>query len=343
MNSLDATLAERCARLAMAGLVREYPNQIALMLRSDADVRSPRELTPAFYGCYDWHSAVHSHWCLVRLLKRFPQAEWAGDAMEVLSAHLTESNLKSEAAYVGAEHRRGFERPYGLAWLLQLVAELHEWENPAGRKWRTDLTDLERIAVSRFSEWLPQLSFPIRSGEHSQTAFAMGLAWDYAMSTGDDRFQELLRSRAIDFHGTDREAPLDYEPSGHDFLSPCLAEADLMRRVLDADAFAAWVDAFLPRLSRDGSAGWLPPVVATDRSDGKIAHLDGLNLSRAWMLEGIAGALPTGDARRPALSASADQHREKAFTAVSNEDYALTHWIGTFAVYLLSGRGRPGS
>ena len=336
---MKTTTAERIARLALDGLHREYPNQMALVLNSDADVRPPRKSTPAFYGCYDWHSAVHGHWCLVRLLRLFPAASWAKDARSALARSLTVANLAAEETYLKGTGREGFERPDGLAWLLQLAAELHEWDDLDAKQWLQNLLPLEQLAVDRLSVWLPKLTHPIRSGEHSQTAFAMGLALDWARIAGDNRFETLLERRTLDFHQDDCDAPLGYEPSGHDFLSPCLAEADLMRRVLDPEEFASWLEGFLPGLPRDSSTSWLTAVTPTDVSDGKLAHLDGLNLSRAWMLEGIISSLPTNDSRISALETAANEHRETGLQAVSGEHYSVAHWIGSFAVYLTTRRG----
>ena len=336
---MKPTTAERIARLALNGLRREYPNQMALVLNSDADVRPPRKSTPAFYGCYDWHSAVHGHWCLIRLLRMFPAASWAKDVRSALARSLTVANLAAEETYLKAAGREGFERPYGLAWLLQLAAELHEWDDHDAKQWLQNLLPLEKLAVDRLSVWLLKLTHPIRSGEHSQTAFAMGLALDWARIAEDARFEALLQSRSLDFHQNDREAPLGYEPSGHDFLSPCLAEADLMRRVLAPEEFASWLEDFLPGLPRDSSTSWLTAVTPTDVSDGKLAHLDGLNLSRAWMLEGIVSHLPADDSRIQALKTAANEHRETGLQAVSGEHYSVAHWIGSFAVYLTTRRG----
>jgi hypothetical protein len=347
MNSPDThcndRTAVRCARLALDGIRREYPNQMALVLTSDADARPPRASTPAFCGCYDWHSAVHAHWSLVRLARLFPEAGWADDARAALATSLTAANLSAEVQYLKGPGREGFERPYGLAWLLQLAAELREWGDRDALVWRQHLLPLEQLAVDRLSAWLPKLTHPIRSGEHSQTAFAMGLALDWARTAENSQFETLLKERARGFHQNDRRAPLAYEPSGHDFLSPCLAEADLMRRVLEPDDFAAWLEGFLPDLPLDASTPWMHPVMPADTSDGKLAHLDGLSLSRAWMLDGILGSLPNGDPRIPALSAAAAAHREAGLRAISNDSYSLTHWIASFAVYLLTRRGTPGA
>ena len=337
--SVDAPLAARFARLALACVHQEYPNKISHTLSGDADARVPRELTPAFYGCYDWHSSVHGHWLLARVARLAPDAPFASDARAALARSLTAENLAGELRYLEAKGRVSFERPYGLAWLLQLAAELREWGAPEARAWAESLGPLERAAATRIREWLPKLTRPVRVGEHSQTAFALGLVLDWARTAGDTEMEALVVSRSRDFYGADRGCPLGYEPSGEDFLSPCLGEADLMRRVMAPAEFARWLEAFLPGLPRDGRSDWLAPGIVTDPSDPKLAHLDGLNLSRAWMLEGIAASLPGRDPRGPALSAAAALHREKGLAAVSGAHYEGGHWLGTFAVYLTSRAG----
>ena len=298
--AFDAKAAERFAKLALACVGKEYPNKISHVLNSDADVAPPRKLTPAFYGCFDWHSSVHGHWLLVRLLRTFPNASFAGAAREALRKSLTAENLKQEAAYLRDEGRASFERPYGLAWLLQLCAELREWDDDQAREMSANLRPLEAAAVERLKTWLPKLSHPVRVGEHSQTAFGLGLMLDYARSTTNQSFAGLVIDSARKFFLADKDGPLDYEPSGEDFLSPCLGEADLMRRVLSQAEFAKWLTEFLPHIPTREIADWLPVTVSPDPSDPKLAHFDGLNLSRAWMLEGIVSALPVNDPRRPA-------------------------------------------
>jgi hypothetical protein len=327
----DATSAERFARLALECVHREYPNKIAHAMNSDDDALPPRRLTPAFYGCYDWHSAVHGHWLLARLIRLFPDASYAAKARAALNRSLTVSNIRQEVAYLTTQGRGSFERPYGLAWLLQLGLELREWDDPDAARWSEALRPLEAAAVERVKVWLPKLSHPVRSGEHSQSAFALGLMLDWARRS-DASFELLLASRITGFYLNDRQCPLAYEPSGEDFLSPCLAEADVVRRVLRAEEFATWFDRFLPELS-------LTPAVAIDASDGKLAHLDGLNLSRAWMLEGIASSLPEGHNRTAAIREIARNHREAGLRSVTGEHYEGGHWLGSFAVYLVSGRG----
>jgi len=352
-RTFTADAAQRFASLALACVHKEYPNKLAHSLNSDDDVAPPRKLTPAFYGCYDWHSSVHGHWLLARLARGFPAAPFAAEARAALRQSLSPANLAQEAAYLKADGRASFERPYGLAWFLQLSLELRDWEKAepdlAVRGLAANLGPLEQAAVERLKTWLPKLSHPVRSGEHSQTAFALGLIIDYAhndyarndyaYNTGDSDFLNLLLTKARDFYMADIGCPLAYEPSGEDFLSPCLAEADVMRRVLSPKDFAAWLHKFLPQIPANGSGAWLQPEKSTDPSDPKLAHIDGLNLSRAWMLEGIASGLPANDPRLAALEKSAAAHREAGLAAVTGEHYEGGHWLGSFAVYLDTRRG----
>ena len=340
-DALDEPAAARFASLALDCVHREYPNKIAHVMQSDGDARPPRELTPAFYGCYDWHSSVHGHWLLARLAKDFPGAPFAAEARAALAKSLTVANVEAEVAYLRGPGRVSFERPYGLAWLLQLAAELRRWDDPQAREWSRTLAPLEAEAAARIKDWLPKLRYPIRVGEHSQTAFAFGLIADWADVADDAAMASLLDSRARTYYLADRDCPLRYEPSGEDFLSPCLAEADFMRRVLPPPVFAQWLSAFLPGIPSSGGVGWLAPGEVTDRSDPKLAHIDGLNLSRAWMLEGIASGLPNDEKRRASLLAAARVHRDAALPSVTGEHYEGGHWLATFAVYLTSGAGLP--
>jgi hypothetical protein len=323
--TLDPRAAERFANLALACVHKEYPNKIAHVLNSDKDVAPPRDLTPAFYGCYDWHSSVHGHWLLARLSRLSPDAPFAKAARTAIEQSITADNIAREVAYLNRSGQASFERPYGLAWLLQLGGELRETND----RLYPILKPLESAAVERLKTWLPKLSTPIRSGEHSQTAFALGLMLD---STTDNEFASLIRDRARAFYANDRNCPLDYEPSGEDFLSPCLAEADLMRRVMPPDEYAKWLTRFMPKMT-------LTPAVVTDPSDPKLAHLDGLNLSRAWMLEGIASGLPKNDTRVATLLASSKAHAGAGLASVTGEHYEGGHWLGSFATYLVTRRG----
>ena len=330
MTNADAL--SRFARLALDCVSREYPSHVSLLMASDADARPPRELTPAFHGCFDWHSAVHGHWLLTRLLRLHPEAPWAAEARAALHRNLTAHNIARELDFIAP--RPGFERPYGLAWLLALHAELDRSEETGVLA--ADLTPLAQLAAGRFASWLPRLSHPIRSGTHSQTAFALGLVREWARAVHESTIAELVRERALAWHAGDRDLPLHLEPSGEDFLSPSLGVADLLAQLLSPSDFADWLGRALPTLPTDGSADWLEPVTVTDASDGRLAHLDGLNLSRAWMLQGTARALPDGDRRTPALRAAAARHRERGLAAVTGEHYEGGHWLGTFAVYLLT-------
>jgi hypothetical protein len=338
---LGEAAAGRFARLALDCVHREYPNKIAHVMNGDADARPPRELTPAFYGCFDWHSSVHGHWLLARLARLHPSAPFAAPARAALARSLTETNVAGEVAYLSGPGRTGFERPYGLAWLLQLAAELREWDDPEARGWSKSLAPLEEKAAEQLFAWIPKLAYPIREGEHPQTAFAFGLALDWARGAGDAERAGLLARRVVELYGKDEGCPIGYEPSGQDFLSPCLAEADLMRRVMPPDRFSRWLSKLLPALPKNGSAAWLAPGVVTDRTDGKLVHLDGLNLSRAWMLGGIAAGLRNGDPRVAALRAAAEAHARASLPSVTSEHYEGSHWLGTFAIYLLTERGLP--
>ena len=342
-GDLSPEVAARFAQLALDCVQREYPNKIAHVLNSDADVLPPRQLTPAFCGCFDWHSAVHGHWLLVRSVRLFPDAPYAAAARAALARSLTPENIAAEVRYLEGEGRNTFERPYGLAWLLQLAAELREWKDPQAASWAAALAPLEHAVAARLVDWLPKLSYPIREGEHNQTAFAFGLVWDWARTSGDTSMLRLLDERIRTLYLADRDCPLEYEPSGQDFLSPCIAEADLVRRVLAPGEFARWLDTFLPGIPTAGSARWLEPAVVTDATDGKLVHLDGLNLSRAWMLDGIAAGLPAGDPRLPALRDAASRHRKSGLAAVTGAHYEGGHWLASFAMYLLTQRGLPSS
>ncbi len=259
----DEAQAGRFARMALDCIHKEYPNKIAHALNSDADVKPPRELTPAFYGCYDWHSSVHGHWLLVRMARLFPQAAWAAEARRAVGQSLTPAHIAEEVRYLTADGRTSFERPYGLAWLLQLAAELKEWDDPQAREWYAALQPLEQAVTARIAGWLPKLDHPIRTGEHNNTAFGMGLMLDYARVSGNAEFGRLVEGRARDYYLKDRNCPLSYEPSGEDFLSPCLAEADVVRRILPAGEFAAWFGEFLPRVD-------LETTRVKDVTDGKL-------------------------------------------------------------------------
>ena len=335
----DARAAERFANLALACVHKEYPNKISHLMNSDEDVAPARKLTPAFYGCYDWHSSLHGHWLLVRLVRKFPDAPFAAPAMAAVKQSITPENIGQEVKYLKGEGRASFERPYGLAWLMTLGQELREWNTPEAQELSRTLKPLEDAARARIMTWLPKLANPIRIGEHNQTAFSLGLMLDAARQAGDTEFASLIERKAREFYAKDDSCPVNYEPSGEDFLSPCLGEADLMRRVMDADQFAKWLTSFAPELGVTGATPMFRAVASPDPSDPKLAHLDGLNLSRAWMLEGIASALPAKDRRASAFRAIASEHRQAGLAAVTGTHYVGGHWLGSFAVYLVTQRG----
>ncbi len=334
--TFDEASAQRFATLVLECVHRPYPTKIAHVLSSDADAQPPCQLTPAFCGCFDWHSAVHGHWLLVRLIRLFPNASFVPAARLALARSLTAEHIEAEVRYLTSPSRPEFERPYGLAWLLRLAADLRQWDDPQGKEWSAALAPLELAAATSLSSWLPKLAYPIREGEHSQTAFAFGLIADWARIAGDTQISALVASKTRAFYVPDQGCPLAYEPSGQDFLSPCLAEAELVRRYMSPPEYAAWLGGFLPGIPLDGRGDWLKPGIVTDPSDGKLVHLDGLNLSRAWALEAMAASLPQGDPRIASLRAAAAAHRASGLAAVTGANYEGSHWLGTFAVYLSS-------
>lgn len=328
------------AGLAMSCIHKEYSNKIAHYMNEEGDLKPPRELYPAFYGCFDWHSSVHGHWLLVRLLNTNASLADRDVIEEKLHQSFSAENIVGELANYQRPGMKSFERPYGIAWLLQLTAELRQSSLPNAKTWLNNLLPLERQAVANISEWLPKLTHPIRTGEHSQTAFAFGLMLDWSRIAGDTVFESLLQRRIQALYGADTNCPLAYEPSGQDFLSPCMAQADLMRRVMTQKEFSQWLTTFFPTLNAGTGNDWLVPAVVTDKSDGKLAHLDGLNTSRAWMLEGIMTALPSDDVRVAPLRRVAEAHRQSGLNAVLGDmHYMGSHWLGSFATYLQTQRG----
>ena len=338
-DAREGVVTDRFARLALSCVHREFPNKISHVLNSAEDARPARQLYPAFYGCYDWHSSVHGHWLLVRILNTDADTPFRAAILDALGKSFTAENIAGELAYFQGADRASFERPYGTAWFLQLMTELREASFPEAAGWVETLSPLETFIRTQTLDWLTKLVYPIRAGTHNQTAFAFGLMLDWADATGDAEFRAALAAKALAFHAGDTNCPLAYEPSGEDFLSPCLMEADLMRRVMPQTDYAVWLSAFLPQVPLDGSGDWLTPGMVLDPTDGKLVHLDGVNLSRAWALEGIAAALPPGDARVPALLAAASVHKQTGLAAVSEAHYAGSHWLASFATYLETRRG----
>ena len=333
---LTEAQASSFARLALKGIQREYPNKPGTVLNGPDDVKSPRAFHPAFYGSFDWHSSVHGHWMLVRVLRLFPDLPERKEIRRVLGAHLTAKNLQAEADYFAQPNRQSFERTYGWAWLLKLAEELHTWDDADAKTWSKNLQPLTDTMVARYLAFLPKQTYPIRTGVHPNTAFGLAFAHDYARAVGHKKLRELIESRARDYYAKDADAPARWEPDGNDFFSPSLMEADLMRRVLKADEFARWLKQYLPGLAKGEPKTLLTPATVSDRSDPQIVHLDGLNLSRAWCMGSIAAALPKDDTVRRMLSESATKHAEAALPHVASGDFVGEHWLASFAVYLLT-------
>ena len=332
-------------RLALDCVHRSYPNVRVHCLPGDtldADRKLPRELTPVFFGCYDWHSAVHNHWLLVRACRLFPGGGFVPEARAAMGESFQPEKFVTELDTLHQRHTP--VNSYGLAWLLQLGAELTAWDDLDGKVWATRFEPFIQETASQMETWITLLTYPIRDGIHAQSAFGFGLALDWARRAGAGKLAALIEERSRDHFLADGAWNLEFEPSAVDFLSPGLGEADLLRRMLEPTEFAAWLERFLPQIgaAKDDRIDWLIPAVSPDRSSGPFAHLDGLNLSRAWMLEGIASGLPEDDPRMPTLLATADRHRKVGLAAVTGEHYAGAHWLGTFALYLVTGAGLYG-
>ncbi len=323
--------ASHFAQLALACIQHEYPNKLGQVLNDANELKEPQVLHPAFYGCFDWHSSVHGHWMLVRLLKQFPNMPEAEEIRKKLRQNLTGNNIEKEVDYF-KNANKSWERMYGWAWLLKLAEELHFWNDTDGKEWAKNLSPLTRAIVERYMEFLPKQSYPVRTGVHPNTAFGLSFAWDYAKATGNFTFQTIIEKRAKDYYLLDENCPADWEPSGEDFLSACLEEANLMQRVLPEEIFNQWFKRFLPKKK---IAQFSYPADVSDRSDPKIVHLDGLNLSRAWCLYGISPKLKSKKIRRKMLAA-AQKHLEVTIPNIASEHYEGTHWLASFAVYALS-------
>lgn len=321
-------------KLALDGMEREYPNKPSNVMSGPDSVQSPKKMHPAFYGCFDWHSSVHGHWMLIRLLKLHPTCSAAPQIRLQLDRHLTAENMKAETAYFDHKHNKSFERMYGWAWLLRLATELHTWDDADGKRWRANIQPLENKIVELTQAYLPRLSYPIRTGVHPDTAFALGQTLDYARTVGNRSLEQLVVDRGRQYYSKDRDYPASYEPSGEDFFSAGLNEADFMRRILPQADFSKWLEHFLPELSTKDGCHLLQPVKVSDVTDGKLVHLAGLDLSRAWTLDGIASALSKSDPRRAILRASMEKHAQVGYGYVFSGHYEGEHWLATFAIYL---------
>ncbi|WP_299260761.1 DUF2891 domain-containing protein [uncultured Aquimarina sp.] len=321
--------ANTLAELPLACIHTEYPNKLGQTIGSKEDLGEPKGLHPAFYGCFDWHSAVHGHWSLVKLLKSFPDIEKANEIKTKLSESISKENIEAEIAYFNRKHSTSYERTYGWAWLLKLAEEIHTWEDPIAKDLEQNLQPLTDLIVQRYLDFLPKLNYPIRVGEHTNTAFGLSFALDYANSLKDESLKSIISARAKDFYGTDSDCPIGWEPSGYDFLSPCFEEVDLMRKVLDKTAFDIWISDFMPQLKKRDFKIEVGEV--SDRSDGKLVHLDGLNFSRAWVLYGLANQYP----EYKHLINTANQHIKYSLPNLVGDSYEGGHWLGSFAIYAL--------
>ncbi len=307
----------------------EYPNKLGQTIGGVEDLLPPRELHPVFYGCFDWHSAVHGYWSMVTLLRDFPELDKADRVRTILKTNITKENIAEEIAYFEGKHSKSYERTYGWAWLLKLAETLHGWDDPLALELAAKLQPLTDVIVAKYIEFLPKLVYPIRVGEHTNTAFGLAFAYDYAKAVNHIPLMELIGIRAREFYFNDRSCPIDWEPSGYDFLSPCLEEIDIMRRVLSKDDFKVWLKAFMPQLIKPDFS--LAVGEVSDRTDGKLVHLDGLNYSRAWVLYGLANQYP----EYAYLKNVANEHVAYSYLNLVGDSYEGGHWLGSFAIYAL--------
>ncbi|HXH74248.1 MAG TPA: DUF2891 domain-containing protein [Bacteriovoracaceae bacterium] len=335
MTILAQAVALAFSALPMKCLLREYPNKMDHVMNNAGEVLSPRTLHPAFYGCFDWHSSVHGHWMLVKLLRTEPQLPNAKEIRKLLNQTLTSENIQVEVKYLQAEGRKSFERTYGWAWLLKLAAELHGWDDPDGKRWNEALKPLASAMSLRYIDFMPRQTYPIRTGVHPNTAFGLSFALDYSRAVKDEKLEQLIIERSKTYFLKDKEIPVQLEPGGEDFFSPSLMEASLMRRVLNQKDFTQWTTKFFSNFESKKLAPILTPAIVSDRTDPKLAHLDGLNLSRAWCMKEIASALPKGSPGEKLFSHAAEEHAKVALPAVASGHYEGDHWLASFAIYLL--------
>lgn len=327
---LNLAQANKLAFLPVNCINVEYPNKLNQTIGGNEDLKSPKELHPAFYGCFDWHSSVHGHWSLVSLLKQFPELDNAEAIKQQLLANISKENIENEVAYFHGKHNQSYERTYGWAWLLKLAEEINTWDDPIARKLEKNLQPLTDLIVEKYMEFLPKLKYPIRVGEHTNTAFGLTFAWDYAIAMGNGKFEDLIKKRARDFYLKDAHCPLSWEPSGYDFLSPCLQEAALMKRIMSPAEFRLWFADFLPQLKDKNFT--LPVGEVSDRKDGKLVHLDGVNFSRAWCLNTIVKGMP----EYKHLTTIANKHINYSLPNIVDDSYEGGHWLGSFAIYALT-------
>tara|TARA_R100000935_G_scaffold58415_2_gene95353 strand:- start:24500 stop:25630 length:1131 start_codon:yes stop_codon:yes gene_type:complete len=321
--------ANKLIELPLHCVTTEYPNKLGQTIGGDSDLQPPLELHPTFYGCFDWHSAVHGYWSMVTLLKEFPELEKAEEVRSILKQNITKENIEQEVAYFRKELNKSYERTYGWAWLLKLAEAIHTWEDPLAAQLEANLQPLTTLIAEKYIEFLPKLVYPIRVGEHTNTAFGLTFAYDFAETLEDNALKTAIEDRARDFYLNDKDCPLHWEPSGYDFLSPCLEEIDVMRRILPETEFKSWLKDFMPEMANNDFK--LEPGKVSDRTDGKLVHLDGLNFSRAWVLYGLANQYPEFEH----LQHVANEHVAYSYPNLVGDSYEGGHWLGSFAIYAL--------
>ncbi len=326
--AFDEKKAEYLYHFAYECIDKEYPNKLGQVLGDDSYLAPPRVLHPAFYGCFDWHSSVHGHWTLVTILKDFPEFSHRNDILRKLNANITRENILQEVAYFDDEHNKDYERPYGWAWLLKLDEALLEWNSPDALALHENLQPLVNLVADKFIEFLDKLNYPIRVGEHTNIAFGMSFAYDYAKKH-HSALARKIEEKAVQYFMNDINCPLSWEPGGFDFLSPCLQEAALMQKVLSEREFRSWFRKFLPGFEKNPEK-FLQPAEVTDRSDGKLAHLDGLNFSRAWCLFGLGNGL-----KNQKFTDLGVAHFNYSYDKMDSGEYAGAHWLASFAAYAL--------
>ncbi len=330
-QEISITEAKRLLSLPMKCVQKEYPNKLGQVLNEKGDLKSPAELHPSFYGCFDWHSSVHGHWLMVKLVSKYPELI-SDSVLTVLQTNLSKDNIEREIAYFGTKNNGSFERTYGWNWLLKLQLELENWNHPVGKELSSNLKPLSDLFCRKYIEFLPKLNYAIRSGDHINTAFGLTFAYDYALAHSNDSLKTVIEKRARDFYFNDKSYPLHLEPSGYDFLSGGFEEIDIMRRILSKEEFKGWLKKFAPQLFNKKFT--LEPGKVSDRSDGHLVHLDGLNFSRAWCLYGITLTLP----ELKHLNTIADQHIQTSLSNIVDGDYMGEHWLASFALLALLSR-----
>lgn len=323
---LSLEIANQLAELPLECIEQEYPNKLGQVIASEDDLAAPAILHPTFYGCFDWHSSVHGHWSLIKLLKEFPNLEKADTVKSLLLKQLSNENITQEIEYFKKEYNKTYERTYGWAWLLKLTAELHSWDDPIARELENNLQPLSSLIANEYIVYLPKLRYPIRVGTHTNTAFGLSFAFDYAEQMNDTSFVSLISKRARDFYLKDAGCPIDWEPSGYDFLSPCLEEIDIMRKILPENEFMIWIHDFLPQIEKKDFHISVGEV--SDRTDGHLVHLDGVNFSRAWCLYALANEYENFDH----LKKIADEHLNYSFPNLVGDSYEGGHWLASFAI-----------